>query len=131
MELRNFRNESRDDYLEAILMITKEKGYCRSIDISENLEVTKASVSVAVGKLLDDCLIMMDDKKHIRLTEKGREIAVLTLAKHCYLKSMLVNAGVDEEIAEREACAMEHAISEDSFDKLKQRYPVTEFIEQN
>ncbi len=127
MELRNFRNESRDDYLEAILMITQEKGYCRSIDISENLEVTKASVSIAVGKLLDDHLIMIDDKRHIGLTEKGREIAVLTLAKHRYLKNLLIDAGVDDELAEREACAMEHAISEDSFDKLKQRYPATEF----
>ena len=110
MNLRNFRNEARDDYLEAILMITQEKGHCRSIHIAETLDVTKPSVSVAVGKLI----------------EAGRlELAELTLEKHNYLKQMLIEAGIDDETAEREACAMEHGISEDSFRKLAARYPLT------
>ena len=109
MNLRNFRNEARDDYLEAILMITQEKGHCRSIHIAETLDVTKPSVSVAVGKF----------------TKEGLELAVLTLEKHNYLKQMLIEAGIDDETAEREACAMEHGISEDSFRKLAARYPVT------
>ena len=123
MNLRNFRNEARDDYLEAILMITQEKGHCRSINIAETLDVTKPSVSVAVGKLIEAGLITMDGDKMIHFTEEGRVLAELTLAMHNYLKE-LMNAGIDEETAEREACAMEHGISEDSFQKLAKRYPL-------
>ena len=124
MNLRNFRNEARDDYLEAILMITQERGHCRSINIAETLDVTKPSVSVAVGKLVEEGLVVMDDEKMIRFTEKGRLLAELTLAKHNYFKQLLMNAGIEEEIAEREACAMEHGISEESFEKLKVCYPL-------
>lgn len=125
MNLRNFRNEARDDYLEAILQITQEKGHCRSIHIAETLDVTKPSVSVAVGKLIEAGLITMNDDKTIRFTEHGRALAELTLAKHQFLKDLLRNAGVDDETAEKEACAMEHAISEDSFRKLEKTYSVT------
>ena len=124
MNLRNFRNEARDDYLEAILMITQEKGHCRSINIAETLDVTKPSVSVAVQKLIEGGLITMDSEKLIHFTEKGKTLAELTLAKHNYLKSFLMKAGIDEDTAEREACAMEHAISEDSFQKLQANYPL-------
>ena len=123
MNLRNFRNEARDDYLEAILMITQEKGHCRSINIAETLDVTKPSVSVAVGKLIEAGLITMDTMIHF--TEEGLALAELTLEKHNFLKQMLMNAGIDDETAEREACAMEHGISEDSFRKLAARYPLT------
>lgn len=126
MNLRNFRNEARDDYLEAILMITQEKGHCRSINIAETLDVTKPSVSVAVGKLIEAGLITMDDEKMIHFTPEGEELAELTLAKHNYLKAFLIDAGIDAETAEREACAMEHGISEDSFEKLRVHYPVRE-----
>ena len=123
MNLRNFRNEARDDYLEAILMITQEKGHCRSINIAETLDVTKPSVSVAVQKLIEGGLIYMDDEKLIHFTEKGRTLAELTLAKHNYLKGFLMHAGIEEDVAEKEACAMEHAISESSFLKLRETYP--------
>ena len=126
MNLRNFRNEARDDYLEAILMITQKKGHCRSIHIAETLDVTKPSVSVAVGKLIDAGLIFMDGEKMIHFTEEGLSLAELTLAKHNYLKSFLMSAGIDEDTAENEACAMEHGISEDSFEKLRSAYPVQE-----
>ena len=125
MNLRNFRNEARDDYLEAILMITQETGHCRSIHIAETLDVTKPSVSVDVGKLIEAGLITMDSDKMIHFTKEGLELAELTLEKHNYLKQMLIEAGIDDETAEREACAMEHGISEDSFRKLAARYPVT------
>ena len=99
MNLRNFRNEARDDYLEAILLITLEKGHCRSINIAEALNVTKPSVSVAVGKLVEDGLITLDDEKMIHFTPEGRELAELTLDKHNYLKSILVEAGIDADVA--------------------------------
>lgn len=124
MNLRNFRNEARDDYLEAILMITQEKGHCRSINIAETLDVTKPSVSVAVGKLVEAGLITMDDEKMIHFTPEGRELAELTLAKHNYLKSLLMSAGIDPDTAEREACAMEHGLSEESFEKIRAHFPV-------
>ena len=124
MILRNFRNEARDDYLEAILLITQQKGHCRSIHIAETLDVTKPSVSVAVGKLIEAGLITMDDGKIIRFTEEGLALATLTLEKHNYLKGLLISAGVEDSDAEREACAMEHGLSEESFRKLKARYPI-------
>ena len=124
MNLRNFRNEARDDYLEAILMITQEKGHCRSINIADALDVTKPSVSVAVGKLIEAGLIVMDEEKMIHFTEEGRELAELTLSKHNYLKSFLMRAGIDDETAEREACAMEHGLSQESFEKIRQFYPI-------
>ncbi|MCR5089839.1 MAG: metal-dependent transcriptional regulator [Oscillospiraceae bacterium] len=124
MNLRNFRNEARDDYLEAILMITQERGHCRSINIADTLDVTKPSVSVAVGKLVEAGLITMDEDKMIHFTEEGLSLAELTLAKHNYLKSFLIDAGVDSETAEKEACAMEHGISEESFRKIQAHYPV-------
>ena len=123
MNLRNFRNEARDDYLEAILKITNAKGYCRSIDIAAELEVSKPSVSVAVSKLQEADLIVLDEDKHIRLTEEGRLLAEQTYAKHRYLKAVLVSIGVDDTIAEKEACAIEHAVSEDTFRKLIASFP--------
>jgi Mn-dependent DtxR family transcriptional regulator len=124
MNLRNFRNEARDDYLEAILMITQEKGHCRSINIADALDVTKPSVSVAVGKLIEAGLIVMDEEKMIHFTDEGRVLAELTLSKHNYLKSFLMKAGIDDETAEREACAMEHGLSQESFEKIRTFYPI-------
>ena len=123
MNLRNFRNEARDDYLEAILNITRAKGYCRSIDVATELDVSKPSVSVAVGKLQEAGLIVLDEDKHIRLTDEGRRLAELTDAKHRYLKAVLMSVGVEEETAEREACAIEHAVSSDTFQKLMSAFP--------
>ena len=123
MILRNFRHEARDDYLEAILLITQAKGHCRSIHIAEELEVSKPSVSVAVGKLAEEGLVTLDEDKLIHLTEAGRALAEETYAKHTYLRAFLIGLGVEEETAEKEACAMEHALSADSFRRLKERYP--------
>ena len=122
MLLRNFRNEARDDYLEAILMITQKRGHCRSIHIAETLDVTKPSVSVAISKLENAGLIVMDEDKLIHFTEEGRVLAEQTLAKHNYLKEFLMKAGIDDDTAEHEACAMEHGLSQDSFEKLRNYY---------
>ena len=124
MNARNFRNEARDDYLEAILLITRERGYCRSVNVAAELDVTKPSVSVAVGKLVEDGLVTVDEDKMIHFTDAGRKPAEQTYAKHSYLRDFLMCAGVDEETAEKEACALEHAISSESFEKIRQKYPV-------
>ena len=126
MNIRVFRHEARDDYLETILRITAAKGYCRAIHIATELGVTKPSVSVALGKLQEEGLITVDGEKMIRFTPEGLALAELTYAKHRYFRAFLKSAGVDDETAEQEACALEHAISSESFEKLRVRYPAQE-----
>ena len=123
MSQRTFRNESRDDYLEAILIIRQKKGFCRSTDIASWLGISRPSVSVELGKLAELGLIRMDEDKMLHLTDEGFAIADSTYAKHNYLKRFLLSVGVDEAVAEKEACSMEHALSNDSFEKILARYP--------
>ncbi len=124
MASRTFRNETRDDYLETILLVTERKGYCRAIHIAAELNVTKPSVSVELGKLQEQGLITMDEEKMIRFTDAGRLLAEQTYAKHCYLRTFLLSLGVEAEVAEKEACAIEHAISGDTFERMKEKYPL-------
>ena len=114
MNMRTFRNEARDDYLETILLIKRNKGYCRAINIANELNITKPSVSVELGKLQEMGLITVDEEA----------LAELTYSKHCYFRQMLLSVGVDEETAEREACAMEHAISGDTFYRIQEKFPI-------
>ena len=123
MSQRTFRNESRDDYLEAILIIRQKKGFCRSTDIASWLGISRPSVSVELGKLAELGLIRMDEDKMLHLTDEGFALADSTYAKHVYLKRFLLSVGVDEAVAEKEACSMEHALSSDSFEKILARYP--------
>ncbi len=123
MSQRTFRNESRDDYLEAILIIRQKKGFCRSTDIASWLGISRPSVSVELGKLAEQGLIRMDEDKMLHLTDEGFALADSTYAKHIYLKRFLMSVGVDEAVAEKEACSMEHALSSDSFEKILARYP--------
>ena len=123
MSQRTFRNESRDDYLEAILIIRQKKGFCRSTDIASWLGISRPSVSVELGRLIELGLIRMDEDKMLHLTDEGFAIADSTYAKHNYLKRFLLSVGVDEAVAEKEACSMEHALSSDSFEKILARYP--------
>ncbi len=116
------RHESRDDYLEAILRVTEERGTCRSVDIARQLNVSKPSVSVALNKLEAEGYAVLDADKLVRLTEAGLAIAAETLARHNWFKGFLMDAGVPAETAETEACAMEHMISADTFAKLMARY---------
>ena len=119
MSQRTFRNESRDDYLEAILLVTRRKGYCRSTDIATELGISRPSVSVELGKLMEQGLLFFDDEKLLHLTESGSALAEMTYAKHIFFKKCLQTVGVDEATAEREACAMEHTISDASFEKIQ------------
>ena len=123
MSQRTFRNESRDDYLEAILIIRQKKGFCRSTDIASWLGISRPSVSVELGKLAEQGLIRMDEDKMLHHTDEGFALADSTYAKHIYLKRFLMSVGVDEAVAEKEACSMEHALSSDSFEKILARYP--------
>ncbi len=112
-------HESSEDYLECIYILENQKGSCRSIDVANFLGITKASVSRAMKKLQEEDCIIIGDHGKIILTEKGMKIAKGTYQKHMFFKDMLIDAGVEEEVAEYEACRMEHIISDDTFEKLK------------
>ena len=115
MEIR----QSSEDYLEAILMLHQRKGMVRSIDIAEELSVTKPSVSVAMKKLRTNGYIEMDEYGFISLLDKGREIAERMYERHTFLTSWLTSLGVDPETAADDACRIEHVISQDTFDAMK------------
>lgn len=107
--------ESAEDYLEQILILLETKGYARSTDIAEGLEVTKPSVSVAMKRLRENGFIHMEKRGRISLTDKGFVIARRIYDRHKTLTRFLVSLGVDEQTARRDACKMEHDLSEDSY----------------
>ena len=110
---------SGEDYLEAILVLQKQKGMVRSVDVARHLEVTKPSVCNAVATLRDGGFLTMDSDYFLHLTDVGREVAEQIYEKHCFFTERLIAVGVDPETAEREACRMEHVISDESFERLK------------
>ena len=115
---------SGEDYLEAVLMLQKQKGESavRSIDLARHMGFSKPSISHAVGVLRDGNYLTMDNEGYLHLTDSGKDIAEKTYEKHLFLTDMLVNAGVSKEVAERDACKMEHSISDESFKKLKETF---------
>mgnify|MGYP003247658269 FL=1 len=110
---------SSEDYLETILVLQKEKGMVRSVDVARHMEVSKPSVCHAVSTLKEGGFLTMDKDFFLHLTDIGREIAEKTYEKHCFFTRLLVDAGVEPKTAERDACRMEHVISEGSFQHLK------------
>ena len=114
-------HESAENYLEAILMIYQRQSYVRSIDIAVELEVSKPSVSVAMKNLRENGYINMDNNGHITLTESGQKIADTMYERHVLLSRWLMQLGVDEQIAVRDACRMEHVLSPESFDAIKRQ----------
>lgn len=112
---------SGEDYLEAILIIEKRQGTARSVDVAEQLGVSKPSVSRAVSLLKEGGFLRIENK-YLYLTDVGREIAEKIYERHCFFKHRLVNAGVDEKTAEKEACLLEHSLSDESFEKIKKAF---------
>ncbi|MCD8188931.1 MAG: metal-dependent transcriptional regulator [Clostridiales bacterium] len=113
-------HESAENYLETILMIQKEKGYVRSIDVAHHLNFSKPSVSRAMTLLKTNGYIIMDPDGHLHLTETGQETAERIYERHCILSQWLTELGVDPEIAAEDACRIEHDISEVTFEKIKE-----------
>ena len=111
--------QSTEDYLEAILMIKQEKGYCRSIDIAKRLDFKKSSVSIAMKNLREKNHIAVSDQGFIYLTDSGKKIAEMIYERHELLSSWLKSMGVPAEIANEDACKMEHVISKESFEAIK------------
>ena len=112
-------HSSGEDYLEAILVIQMQKGAVRSVDVARHLEVTKPSVCHAVATLRDGGFLTMDSDYFLHLTDVGRKVAEQIYEKHRFFTERLIEAGVDPETAERDACRIEHVISEESFRRLK------------
>ena len=112
-------HESGEMYLEAILVLSKKNGFVRSIDVSEYLGYSKPSVSRAMGLLRQGEYIVVESDGAITLTDSGREIAEKIYERHTFLTSLLVKLGVAEETAAADACRLEHAISDESFQAIK------------
>lgn len=111
--------KSAEDYLEAILMLHNEHGYVRSVDIANQLGVTKPSVSYATRRLREEGHIEMDKEGMIHLTDSGMEIASSIYERHRVLSFLFEQLGVDLAVAREDACRVEHDLSEETFDALK------------
>lgn len=112
-------NESAENYLETILILSKKLPVVRSVDIASELDFKKSSVSVAMKNLRTQGHITVTDAGFIYLTESGKSIAEMIYERHEFLTNFLVSLGVSKEVAAEDACRMEHVISAESFAALK------------
>ena len=113
-------NESAENYLETILLLSKTRPVVRSVDIAEELGFKKSSVSVAMKNLRQKEQITVTKEGFNYLTDSGKEIAEMIYERHEFLTSQLTALGVDSKIAAEDACKMEHVISKQSFEAIKQ-----------
>ena len=109
---------SGEDYLEAVLILQKKQGMVRSIDLARYMGFSKPSISHAVGVLKNGGFLTVDDG-FLHLTVIGREIAEKIYERHLFFMEQFIAAGVDQETAEQDACRIEHAISQDTFEKIR------------
>ena len=113
-------HQSAEDYLESILILRERIGLVRSIDIVNELQFTKPSVSVAMKKLRENGYILTDRDGYITLTDKCQAVAERIYERHKVLTSLLIALGVDEETAAADACKIEHDLSDQTFAKIKE-----------
>lgn len=114
--------QSAEDYLEAILILSKQGPAVRSVDIASLLEVSKPSVSHAMKLLREDGYIAMDRYGSVTLLEKGAEVANRVYERHKVLTGLFESLGVSPEVAREDACKIEHYISQESFEKIKEHF---------
>lgn len=112
--------ESAQNYLETILILSKKNGSVRSIDVANYMNYTKASISVAMKHLREDAYIETDSDGKITLTPKGKEIAEMLYERHQVIADILIALGVSEQTAYEDSCKIEHDLSEESFEKIKE-----------
>lgn len=115
-------NESAEDYLETILMLSRTLPVVRSVDIATEMDFKKSSVSVAMKNLREKGHITVTDAGFIYLTDSGKKIAEMIYERHDVLTQYLTSLGVSDEIAEEDACKIEHVISEESFRAIKNEW---------
>lgn len=118
--------ESLEDYLESILVLSKCLDHVRSVDVASYLGFSKPSVSHAVKLLVEQNYIELDSFKFITLTDEGKKIAEETYRRHCFFTEMLENIGVPKEIAQEDACRIEHVISQETFEAIQKFYEAKE-----
>ncbi len=111
--------ESSENYLETILILKRKNGYVRGVDIANYLSFSKASVSVALKSLRENGLISVDEAGDITLLGEGKVIAEKMFERHQFLSVALMKLGVDEDIATKDACKIEHIISPETFEAIK------------
>ena len=112
-------NESAENYLETILMLSRKLPVVRSVDIANELGFKKSSVSIAMKNLRENNHITVSGPGFISLTDSGRAIAEMIFERHELISSWLMSMGVSEETALEDACKMEHVISQESFEAIK------------
>lgn len=112
-------HESGEMYLETILILGQRKNLVRAVDVATEMQLSKPSVSRALVKLKNDACIIVDENGHIAFTEKGRAIAEKIYERHQVLTDILMAIGVEREIAAKDACKMEHDISDETFEAMK------------
>lgn len=111
-------HQSAEDYLEAVLMLRERQGAVRAVDIAETLSFSKASVSIAMKKLRENGYVRLDEEGFLVLTPAGETIAEKVYNRHRVLTDFFVSLGVGEETAARDACKVEHDLSQETFEKL-------------
>ena len=112
-------HESAENYLETILVLSRVQKRVRSVDIANELKFSKASVCVALKRLRENGYAEVDSEGHIFLTETGKEIAGKIYERHSLLSDWLISIGVDKKTAAEDACRIEHVISQETIEKLK------------
>ena len=113
---------SREDYLKAVLVLQKSHPEVHSVDVARYLGFSKPSVCHAVSLLTSEGFLSVDESYALHLTDQGREVAEKTYERHCFFAGHLIELGVDPVVAQEDACRMEHAISDESFAKLKETF---------
>lgn len=114
------KKESVEDYLEHILMLKEKHDIVRAVDLAKFMGFSKASVSIALKKMKDENLLYVEPNGNIILTDEGNRIGEATYERHKVISSLLVRIGVSEETALIDACRVEHVISEETFNKIKE-----------
>ncbi|MBO5373222.1 MAG: metal-dependent transcriptional regulator [Lachnospiraceae bacterium] len=112
-------NESAENYLETILVLSQKLPVVRSVDIAAEMNFKKSSISVAMKNLREKGYITVSDAGFITLTDAGREIADMIFERHTFLSNWLTSLGIDKKTAEEDACHMEHVMSPESFAAIK------------
>ncbi len=114
--------ESAEDYLESILVLSESREKVRSIDIVKHMNLSKPSVSVAMKKLRENGYIKMDSEGYITLTDEGKRIADKIYERHVFISQWLEELGVSHDVALEDACRIEHVLSDETFDAIKNKY---------
>lgn len=113
-------HDAEENYLEALYVLLREKGSVRAIDLARHLNISRASVSNALKRLEKDGRVTVADDSTLHLTDSGKAIGVEINERHQTLKQWFLSIGVSEQVAEDDACRIEHALSQETFDRMKE-----------